>query len=213
MIGQFVYIIESPSPKDFLNGKTEGQALTQMLDIAGIPQTYRVATNLAMFREAMDVKLGEALKHHHKYPILHLSMHGNQTGVGFTSGELLTWHQLQENLQPLISAMTGSLIICMSSCFGSFGNQMAMYDDDAPTFYALIGNENTIPVFDAALSYSSFYRLLFGGHTVDICMQGMRGATQNDNFLINDGKVTKQGFKEFLNQQSIERLLKNLGVS
>jgi len=208
----FVFNVESPSDNDFLHGITEGKALSEMLSVTGISSSYFIATSLEAFKTAINEKLPQEAKNHGKFPLLHLSMHGSSQGVGFTNGDELSWDQLRNLLLPIIRAMNGSLVICMSSCFGGSGCRMAMYTDNEPTFYALIGIDKKIDVFDTALSYASFYNLIFKGHPFDSALAGMRAATCNREFILHFGQETRQEYIEFLNQQSVNRLLKSLGV-
>jgi len=41
----FVYVIESPSSSDLLDGRTEGRALTEALVLAQIPSWYSLVTD------------------------------------------------------------------------------------------------------------------------------------------------------------------------
>lgn len=75
---------------------------------------------------------------------MHLSMHGSQDGVELTNGGFLSWHDLRGLLLSLNRAMQGGLLICMSTCFGSAGCRMAMYEDNEPTFWALVGNTDLV---------------------------------------------------------------------
>jgi len=212
-MNSFIFSIESPSHNDFLLGVTEGQALNEMLRITGISESYSIATSLQTFQSIINLKLPQEIKKQNKFPILHLSMHGNLHGVGFTNGDTLTWDQLRKILLPLIRAMNGGLVICMSSCFGGSGSRMAMYTDNEPTFYALIGINKKIDVFDTALSYASFYNLIFKGHLFKSAIAGMCAATCNHEFTLYHGEETKKGYIDFLNQQSVNSLLKSLGVN
>ena len=57
-----VYIVESPSSENFLSGRAEGQTLSQVLNLDGIQNQYRVAIDGDAFGKAMklfanDIKL------------------------------------------------------------------------------------------------------------------------------------------------------------
>jgi hypothetical protein len=148
----FVYIIESPAATDLLVGRTEGRVLNESLRITEIPQWYSLAANRKMFVEALGSRLAAAWKQYGRLPILHLSMHGNATGISLTSGDFLSWDELRRFLLPLIRTMRGGLLVCMSSCFGSSGCRMAMYSDGEPCFWALVGNRGSATWADAAIA-------------------------------------------------------------
>jgi hypothetical protein len=84
----FVYVIESPSSLDLLDGRTEGRALCQALSLAEIPYWYSLVTDRESLGQAIGPRLVEAWKTlGGKPPILHFSMHGNQEGVALTNRE------------------------------------------------------------------------------------------------------------------------------
>lgn len=199
-VNGFVYVIESPAGRDLLDGRTEGRVLTETLRLAGIPHWYSLASDRAMLSEALGHRLGEAWKHHQKIPILHLSMHGSADGVALTSGEFVSWHDLRELLLPMIRAMQGGLLVCMSSCFGSSGSRMAMYADNEPHFWALVGNSASPTWADAAIAYASFYHLFFKGFNIKVCVDSMKVAGGDHNFMYLLGADMKAGWDAFIQQ-------------
>jgi hypothetical protein len=58
-IAGFVHIVESPSPADLLDSRTEGKVLSEALDLAGIKRFYNLATNEEMFKKAIWDRLIE----------------------------------------------------------------------------------------------------------------------------------------------------------
>ncbi len=200
----FVYVIESPAPHDLLDGRTEGRVLTEALLLAGIPHWYSLASDRAMLLESLGNRLREASRHHNNklLPILHLSMHGSHQGVALTNGEFISWYDLRGLLLPLVQAMQGSLLVCMSSCFGSAGCRMAMYQDNEPHFWALVGNTASATWADAAIAYISFYHLFFKGFDIKICVDSMKVASGDHNFTFFLGADTKAGWDTFVHQRS-----------
>ena len=196
----FVYVIESPAGRDLLDGRTEGRVLTEALRLASIPYWYSLASDKAMLVEALGSRLGEAWKHHQKMPILHLSMHGNADGLSLTSGEFLWWHELRAILLPLMRAMRGGLLVCMSSCFGSSGCRMALCSDNEPNFWALVGNAQSPTWADAAIAYMSFYHLFFKGFNIQLCVDSMKVASGDHNFLHLLGAEMKASWNSFIQQ-------------
>lgn len=204
-IDGFVYVIESPAPYDLLDGRTEGKVLTEALGLAGIPYWYSLACDKATLLEALGNRLGEAGRYHKgKSPILHLSMHGRQDGILLTNGQFISWDNLRGLLLPLIRAMQGGLLVCMSSCFGNSGCRMAMYADNEPHFWALVGNNASPTWADAAIAYVSFYHLFFKGVKINICVESMNIASGDHNFMLNIGAETKAGWESFIQQRSQE---------
>lgn len=196
----FVYVIESPAGRDLLDGRTEGRVLTEALSLACIPHWYSIATDKSLLFEALGDRLLEAWNFHNKSPILHLSMHGNQKGVELTSGEFLIWNDLRALLLPLIRAMNGGLLVCMSSCFGISGCRMAMHEDNEPHFWALVGNSQSPTWSDAAIAYVSFYHLFFKGFDMNTCVSSMRVASGDHNFNHHLGVDVRADWSAFIQQ-------------
>jgi hypothetical protein len=89
MANAFVYVIESPSDTDLLDGRMEGRSLCESLQLAGIPHAYSLVTSQRTLSEALSTRIAEAMKKFPgRYPILHLSLHGNSNGVALTNGHL-----------------------------------------------------------------------------------------------------------------------------
>lgn len=213
----FVYIVESPQNSDLRVGRAEGKALCQALTLAEIPHRYSLVTDLKTLRQALGPKLVEAWTTLNKFPILHLSMHGNQEGISLTNeSDFLSWNSLRQELLPLNRVMSqvpnGGLLICMSSCFGSSGCRMAMYTDNEPSFRALVGNVGKTGWADAAVAYITFYHLFFKGLPLDVCVDSMRVASGDYNFDFRLGKNAKAIYVDLL-QKEMDRLIGEIRCS
>lgn len=197
----FVHVIESPSAKDLLDGRTEGRSLCEAMSLANIPHCYSLATTLDSFREAIGARLTDACTQHKAPPILHLSMHGNNDGVALTDGTFLTWHQLRLELTTLKNAMAGGLLICMSSCFGGAGCRMAMHEDGDYPFWALVGNIGEAMWDDAAVAYIAFYHQFFKGKSVEECVDIMRIASGDQHFIFISGHEVQASWRTYIAEQ------------
>jgi hypothetical protein len=195
-ITAFVHIIESPSPKDLLEERTEGRALSKMLKAAAIPHEHSLTIDRATFEEALSDRLMEAWKRHGCIPILHLSMHGNADGVQLGTGEFVTWHDLRQLLLPLVRQMQGSLLLCLSSCYGVSACRMAMYTDAEPHFWALVSHCGAVSWRDATFAFSSFYHLFFKGFDLNTCVDSMKVASGNHEFQCLMGAASKATWEE-----------------
>jgi hypothetical protein len=190
LVPAYVHIIESPSPNDLLNERSEGRALNESLKLGSIPLCYNLVTTIETFNTALVRRLNEASMNFQKHPILHLSMHGNQDGIILTDNTFLEWADLEAMLRPLNNHLKGELLICMSSCSGSYGRVMAIDKDKNETFWALIGNNSSISWKDAAVAYITFYHLVFkdnilvGKSQIKEYVDYMKLASRNDNFEV-----------------------------
>lgn len=196
----FVYIIESPSPVDLYHGRGEGDVVAQAVALNGIKATLRVAINSEAFQAALSVGLSEAMEEcSGKIPILHISAHGFKDGIQLSSGEILEWRQLRELLIPVNKALSGALIICMSTCEGYSGQRMAMVtDSDDQPFFAIIGNSDKPTWPQTAVGFATFYHLIANGEQVRDAVEAMCIASGNSKFFVTTAEESKQGFIEFI---------------
>ncbi len=198
----FVHIVESPSPEDLLDSRTEGKVLSEALDLAGIKRFYNLAANEEMFKKAIWDRLLECWQMvPDKNPIIHLSMHGNEHGIVLTDGCLISWDQLRAALKHLTEGMKGGLLICMSSCFGASGCRMAMHSDAETPFLALVGHISEATWSDAAVAYVTFYHLLFKGESLEKAVDGMRAASGDPCFMFFQGEQVKKNWTDFTKSQ------------
>ena len=206
MLEGFVYIVESPSADDLLDNQIEGRALCSALKLARIPHAYHLASSLEALRKALGERLIQTLQEPQfsgKRPMLHLSMHGNDEGVGLTDGEFLSWNDLQRELQPLMNFMQGGLLITMSSCFGFSGCRMAMNSTPDHPYWAIVGNTASVAWSDAAVGYIAFFHQFFKQTPLDRCVEIMRDASGDQNFMSLPGEAVKASWS---------RTVPNLGL-
>lgn len=198
----FVFIVESPSHVDLLDGRTEGKALSEALILSNVRGWYSLATSLEMFKQTLTTRLGQALQNYPgMFPIMHFSMHGNQEGISLTNGDQISWDDLRQMLKPLNEAVNDGILICMSSCFGSSGCRMAMHENTDKPFWALIGNSNSAQWDDAAVAYVTFYHQIFKGETVEKSVDIMKIASGDDNFMHFNGNKVKEDWATFMTNQ------------
>lgn len=132
-------------------------------------------------------------------PILHISAHGFSEGIQLSSGEVVLWNQLRELLIPVNQALSGSLIVCMSTCEGYSGSRMAMVpeSDDQP-FWAIIGNCGKPTWPETAVAFATLYHLLANGRYIFDSVAAMQTASGNENFFVTTAEESKQGFIEHI---------------
>ncbi|MEQ1947295.1 MAG: hypothetical protein ABL995_08900 [Bryobacteraceae bacterium] len=178
----FVYIMESPSPKDVFNDISEGDHLKKLLLLASIDSRYRRISDRERFRQAAAELSSLAAKIGKRPVLLHVSAHGNSDGIVLTSGEILPWADFRELLLPLNGGLTGPLILCMSSCEGFAACRMAMYEEQALPFFGVIGHAGTPTWGDTAAAFHTFYHLYAKGYGVEEAVKAMRIACGDDEF-------------------------------
>lgn len=196
-------IIESPSPDEIFDARTEGSALNAALQIAGIPTSYNIAVNLDKFIDALGLFVDRNAQAPDALPILHLSMHGYGEGVSLTDNSRLTWDNLRDLL---LYVAKGKLLVCMSSCYGFMGCRMAMSQHEPLPFLALVGHDAKVALDDAAIGYAAFYHRLFKGSTIQQAVEAMQAASGDNRFLYIEGSVARRIWKQRMADQARQQL-------
>ncbi len=204
----YVFVIESPAPSDLYDGRTEGRGLKEALRLGGIPRQYRLVTDLEHFKRALGTKLGSDIYSRYEQtqqvPIIHLSMHGNDEGVGLTDGTHITWQELYQLLQPINDGLNGALIVCLSSCSGYAATRMSMHNGRPIGAIASYYSELEWDV--GLLGFSTFYFNLFKGAGIEVIRSRMQAATGDDGFAIETGEFTKASYLKFLEKQALDAM-------
>lgn len=209
----FVYVIESPSAVDLYHRRSEGDMLRQAINLNQISCTLRLAVNLEAFTAAIRIGMHEAMESFpNAVPILHISAHGFSDGIQLSSGEVVLWDQLRELLIPVNQALSGSLIVCMSTCEGYSGSRMAMVPDsvDHP-FFAIIGNGDKPTWPETAVAFATLYHLIANGHYLQDAVQAMCTASGNDKFLITTAEESKQIYIDYIKNIDTTQAIEDLG--
>lgn len=172
-----VCIIESPSTDDRRVNRREGLAISEPLRIANIRNRVFDVTDEASFRKSLeDIREYCAIRQSVSAPglrvrysvprlFLHISCHGNEDGIVFTSGHFCEWPALGNYLLSLTQdiglydpqvASCANLLVCMSSCRGLHARAMATSPKECP-FLCLIGCKENVLWTDAIAAFNTFY--------------------------------------------------------
>jgi hypothetical protein len=144
-------------------------------------------------------------------PLLHISAHGDGFGIQLSDGYVMPWHQLREHLRPVNQALGGSLVVCMSSCEGYSGVQMAMTNEDPVSpYYALIGAGNKPTWSETAVGYATLYHQLCRGELIAKAVEAMRAASGNETFWLEHAENSRNSYIEYINTVSPAEAQENL---
>lgn len=152
-----VHIIESPHDVELLDGRQDREPLRHVLKQAGIDAREYVAVNAKCFGQALIT----IAKTHEPgtQPIIHVSAHGDKTGIELTSGECLTWTNLRGVFNMLNTALDSGLLLGMSVCEGLHALKMVANSTDAP-FHTLVGPTMSIDWRDSLVAFVAIYHLV-----------------------------------------------------
>jgi len=203
----FVYVIESPSPADMFDGRTEGRALCEAMSMAGHAHAYTMAADLDHLRKALSIadegdRLATEWRRYQVPPVMHFSMHGNSEGLGLMSGEMVTWDELRQLLIPINDFLPNGLLVCFSSCSGYSGTRMSMYLGDSKPFWAVVGSYADVGWSDALIGFTSFYHHWFKGAAVTDAVQIMRIASGHEQFIHEAGHDSKRAYLEYVQNRN-----------
>jgi hypothetical protein len=208
----FVFVIESPSAADLYHRRSEGEIVKQAVELNGITCIVKTAISLIAFDACLKIGLSEAMNRHPGFiPLLHISAHGDAQGIQLSDGYVMPWHQLREHLRPVNQALEGSLVVCMSSCEGYSGVQMAMTNEDPVLpYYALIGTGNKPTWAETAVGYATLYHQLWRGEHITAAVSAMQTASGNNTFWLEHAENSRTSYIEYINTVSPTAAQENL---
>ncbi len=204
----YVHIVESPSPSDLLDGRTEGNTLKSFLELAGIPCQYNLAVDQPRFTESLTDRVNEAIDRLKLPPVLHFSCHGNENGIQLTSqrdaNQIINWKELASLIKP-INDEVGGVGVCMSSCGGSHGKKMAqvLAGEQVPIGW-IVGTSKNLNYADGAIAFATFYRGFQKGLSEDQLIAAIRAASGFDDFSMNYGHVVQNEYSKGLIQKILD---------
>lgn len=210
----FIYIVESPSPIDLYHRRTEADILRQTLQLNGILCHSVTAINGEAFDASLSIGLQQAMQVWPEHlPIIHISAHGNGSGIQLSSGDMIPWAILREKFRPINVALKHNLIVCMSTCEGYSGSIMAMHPEDSDfPFFAIVGCTRKPTWPETAVAFSSFYHLLANGRQIPSAVEAMHHASGNDYFFFETAENARNNFIDYLNKAKLEEAQRQIEV-
>jgi len=192
----FVFLVDSPSHQDLNDGYSIGMALRDALRAIRIPCFYTLATSRQSFESALTLRLQNSIlqmqpsQNINAIPFIHLCMHGAPTGIALTDGSFLSWQELRGLLLSHNHVKGHDPYVCMASCNGFNGTNMANAFDSA--FNVLVGNTGTVLQSDVTVAYMSLYNHLFyKNSSFEHAVNSMRIASGDHNFFYTFGEQVK----------------------
>lgn len=186
-----VYLIESPSALDLLEGRNEGDALARILRLAEIEVIYLLAVNDETFEAAFDKIRDDIISRpslHTAMPFIHISAHGSAGGVELTDGDIVFWDKLSQLMADLHKYLGPAHMpsglpqgmpktsLCLSSC-STFAQYATALPSPAP-YQALVGPNKDVGWCEALIAFSTFYyQVCVLGKTFDVGIVSMNIAS------------------------------------
>ena len=196
----FVYIVDSPSSEDLLDGYSIGMAFRDTLIAVHIPVIYTLASNKITFELALRDRLAKCIAHNqttrfsNAYPFIHLCMHGNENKeeIVLTDETPITWIELRRMLLSHNEIKGYDPLVCMASCYGFHAQSMANHNDSV--FNYLVGHTGAVGQSDLTVAYLAFYNHIFWKNPNDIerAVEAMQAASGDKNFYCINGKALQR---------------------
>lgn len=188
-----VYIVDSPSPQDLVDGYSIGMALRDSLQAIKIPHYYTLAVDYSTFHDAMTQRLSNYTKwwqtnnNIDAIPLIHLCMHGADQGIVLTNQHFINWDNLRHLLRAHNLIKNYNPLVCMASCNGISASSMAHAYESV--FSYLIGNTGAVLQSDLTVAYLAFYnQIIWKGSTIDQAVTSMKLASGDQNFYYAVGE-------------------------
>ncbi len=159
----FVAVIDGLPPVDRAAFDLSRE-ITSMLEGEGISCRVLDSASLASARGALD-RLEQDSKAGKRFA-LHFVGHGNANGVG-VGPEFMDWKELGSRLVPVNTAMSGALIVNMTSCRGVHGIKSTQLSSSGDPFFGIVGAAQVLSVADAHKINRSFYAKWFSGTPIN----------------------------------------------
>jgi hypothetical protein len=182
-----VFIIELLPRKDLMDGNCDANLLAAYLGLAKVPHTVTAARDENGFDAALDQAI-QAWKDPQLYPILHISSHGdtNRRGLVLANKRGLAWNDLGSKLEKFQRVSRGTLMLCMSSCYGFEFARRSRSRFHMP-YSVVVGNSGKVTFDDAAIAFAVYYHRLKGGSTVQAAVEAMAIASGDKKFKVFQG--------------------------
>jgi len=151
-------LIESLRPGE----RTTGTELYNALrSVKGFPVDlfFVTMTKKQEFLDHLKMVQHEARTLDH-WPILHVEIHGNQNGLGFTNGSFLTWDELVTELRATNVALKNHLVITLAVCKGAYILRTIQPQEPSP-FFGIIGSFDEEDDIGLRAGFGAFYQSLF----------------------------------------------------
>lgn len=211
----YIHIIESPSSDDLLLKRQEGEILSNTLKLMGIKSQYFLAVNKDSLGKALLTIGLSHLDSSPSIPIIHFSVHGGSGGVRLTTGDFLTWNDLEKVLTPINKALNGFLVLCMSSCKGLNAVSMAFKEGGDLPFFVLVANSSDPTWPETLVGFTTFYHLLGKGVEFDKAVEAAGMASGNQHFQIMYGATVKKVWEvwnELLKEENLKKFIHQLST-
>lgn len=214
-----IYVIESLQPNEKLTGTDLHNDLLRYQSIvhSDFESILRNPVDKKDWNQLFKV-IEKDCKLNGNSPIIHLEVHGEnlKRGLVLTSGELVTWEELYQNLVDINIAIKNELFITMAVCFGNFWLSSAFLNRPA-AFRGIVGSFDELKVSDLVIRYEAFYQELFSSFDFNRAYNALKNSNPglpNDYRCYSAEEIFALTFRDYeMNHCSQEALRKRALVA
>jgi len=184
-----VYIIEASSPKDFFDRSLDGLATENLLNTMGVTNKVRFVLTRAFLKRAVE----EASA----YSIVHVSCHGNNSGiaVGNLSGQL-NWPEFAM----LFQCRAEAPYLVMSSCCGAASGIGSAFEASGVRPPIIFGSTEVLGYSEYSAAWAVLYhRFVCDGLSKDTAQTALKqiNAVVHDSFLYRRWDEERECYRSF----------------
>lgn len=151
-----VLIVESTRADEIYRNKREGILLGDLLRLLGIRSTYRVCVD----RKHLQRALTESSRG--TYDAVHISCHGDDSGLRLTDGEDIDWDDLAEMCEHNLKRK----LLVLSACESGAQALARAFASTGCGPGIIVGTEDEIDWYDAAIAWQLLYKWLHQTHPI-----------------------------------------------
>lgn len=145
-------------------------------------------------------ELAQAVSQRAHKPILHFEIHGNESGLGLASGEIVEWNELAALLRPINISLKNGLLLTLAVCKGISGYQMFDFNQPAPV-WAIVGPKNKIGDTTLLTDFTEFYTHLLGYKDIQSAIDSLNLGKGYYEYAIMTGGLMLQKLQELATGQ------------
>ncbi|PKA82787.1 hypothetical protein ATE92_0925 [Ulvibacter sp. MAR_2010_11] len=139
------------------------------------------------------------------FPMLHFEIHGDKLkkGLILTSGEIIEWNNLYEQLVKINNAIGNHLFITLAVCYGAYLMQLIQIYKPSP-FWGIIGSFEEIQQSDILIRYNEFYNEFLDSLNLNSALEKLHKAnpTLPSNYrFINSEETFQKIYKKYISER------------
>lgn len=154
-----IIVIQSLRPNDRPTGEElYNDIISRFTQLNSTTSSFHVVETRLEFLILFQT-IADAVKTKNLLPILHLEIHGDDTGMQLTNGEMILWEEIEPYLREINTFLKNKLLITLAACKGITMYKMVKFDLPAP-FWGIVAPKSEISSATLIADFTEFYTQL-----------------------------------------------------